>query len=82
MDDVDWGKLPILPPERSLAILSLEPSSSKPGGFGRRKLFFFSTKYFFHTRRILLHAVKSYDMGTVQIYFPSVDSCAANFYLP
>jgi hypothetical protein len=81
MDDVVWGKLPILPPERSLAILPLEPSSSKPGGFGRRKLLFFSTKYFFHTRRIILRAVKSYDMGCSDL-FPVRGSCAANFYLP
>jgi hypothetical protein len=62
VDDVDRGKLPIRPPERSLVILPAEPSSSKSEGSGRMKLWIFSTKYFFHTRRILLHAVKSYDI--------------------
>jgi hypothetical protein len=47
MDCVGWGKLPILPPERSLIILPLEPSSSKPGGFGRRKLLFFLRNIYF-----------------------------------
>jgi hypothetical protein len=37
MDDVDGGKLPISPPERSLAILTAEPSSSKSEGSGRRE---------------------------------------------
>jgi hypothetical protein len=57
---VDWGKLPIRPPERFLAILPAELSSSESGGCGRRKLWILSMKYFFHTRRVLLHAVKKH----------------------
>jgi hypothetical protein len=63
VDDVHWGKLPIGSPGRSLAILPTEPSSSKSGKSGRRKLSILSTKYLFNTRRVLLHAVKSYNMG-------------------
>jgi hypothetical protein len=37
VDGVDWGKLPILPPNRSLAFVPEEASSSKSGGSGRRE---------------------------------------------
>jgi hypothetical protein len=62
LDVVDWGKLPIRPPEGSLAILPAEPSSSKSGGSGQRVWWILSTEYFFHTHRVLLHALKSYNM--------------------
>jgi hypothetical protein len=52
-NDVDRGKLPIRPPECSLAILPAESSSGKLGGFGWRKLWILSTKYFFHCRSSL-----------------------------
>lgn len=37
VDDADWGKLPIRPPECSLAILPAEPSNSKLRESGQRK---------------------------------------------
>jgi hypothetical protein len=58
---VEWyrqGKLPIHPPERSLAILPAEPSSSKSGGSGRRDWWFLSTKCLFHTRQDSLTCCK------------------------
>jgi hypothetical protein len=62
-DVVSWGRPLIHPPERSLAMLPAEPSSSKLGGSGRREWWILSTKYFFHTCSILLCAVKWYAMG-------------------
>jgi hypothetical protein len=61
VNDVDWGKLPICPSDRSLAILRAEPSSSKSGVCGRKEWWILSTKYFFRFRGFL-HAVKYYDM--------------------
>jgi hypothetical protein len=56
--DIDWEKLPIRPPQSSLAIVKTEPSSSKSEGSARRKLWILSTKYLFHTLTVLLHVVK------------------------
>jgi hypothetical protein len=78
-DDDNWGKLLIHPPQHSRAILSAEPSSSKLRELGEGNSGL-STKHFFHTRRVLLHAVKSYDMGPPA--FPSERRCAAGFYCP
>jgi hypothetical protein len=63
VDDDDWGQLWIRPPEPSRTILPAEPSGSKLGGSGPRKWRTLCTKYSIHTRRVLLHATKSYDMG-------------------
>jgi hypothetical protein len=67
VDDVNWGKLPIHPPERSLAILPAEPSSKKLGGSGHRKWWILSMKYFFHTLGVLVLAVKSYNRGPLAL---------------
>jgi hypothetical protein len=50
--NVDMKKILIRPPERSLAILPAQPSSSKQGS-GRRKLWIFFNEYPFQTHRIL-----------------------------
>jgi hypothetical protein len=63
VDDVDLEKLQIRPPERSSAVLKTQPSSSKSGGSGRRKLFILSMKYFFHTRRYILNIIKELRHG-------------------
>jgi hypothetical protein len=63
-NDVDWGNFPTRPREHSLTVLSAEPSGSKSEGCGWSKWWILSTKYIFHTPRVLLHAVKSYDVFT------------------
>jgi hypothetical protein len=62
VDDVDWGKLVIRPQEHSLLILPAEPSCSKSGESGRRKWWILSTKYFLHTCKVVLDAVKCYNV--------------------
>jgi hypothetical protein len=37
VDDVEWGKVSIPPPEHSLTILPAEPPTIKSGASGRRK---------------------------------------------
>jgi hypothetical protein len=73
--DTDWGKLPIRLPEPSVEILAAELSSSKLGESGRRKWLILSTKYCFHTCRVPLHAIKSYDMSFRLYYSPKEERC-------
>jgi hypothetical protein len=70
VDDVDWEKLLFRPPERSLAILPAEQSSSTFGEFGRKKLCILSIKYFFHTYKVLYMPQNLTTWG-LRLYFPS-----------
>jgi hypothetical protein len=62
VDGVNWGKHLILPPVRSLAVLPAKPSTIKLRWYRQREWWVLSTNYFFHTCRVLLHAIKSYNM--------------------
>jgi hypothetical protein len=67
---VEWysqGKLLILPPDRSLAILPAKLSSSKTGENGEGHDKFSLTKYIFHTSKGSFHAITSHDMGPMAL---------------